>query len=107
MFFSKAIIVFVAAATAVVANPLINRDSNSTTCSFVVTPTPDQSLDVLDVDINFGRASTAYFLPGSDEISLAVGHTVGEEFIDHTLTVRILTHISTLHSNDSTVMNSS
>lgn len=63
MFFYRIITVFVATATAVVANPLINlkRDSNSTTCAFVVTPIPDATLAVLDVDINFGKGFHCLF----------------------------------------------
>ncbi|KAE9408499.1 hypothetical protein BT96DRAFT_808098 [Gymnopus androsaceus JB14] len=79
MFFSNTLVALFAAATFAAANPsgLMKRDSNSTTCSFVVTPTPDASLDVLDVDINY-----------------AVGHTVGEEYEDH-----ILTDVNTLVAN--------
>ncbi|KAJ3721098.1 hypothetical protein C8R42DRAFT_563917, partial [Lentinula raphanica] len=45
------------------------QDSNSTTCYFIMTPTPDLGPDALQTDINY-----------------AVGHTIGEEYPNHDLT---------------------
>ncbi|KAJ3930390.1 MAG: hypothetical protein NXY57DRAFT_1012253 [Lentinula lateritia] len=70
MIFAKTLVALVVAgATFAVANPVGRQDSNSTTCYFIMTPTPDLGPDDLQTDINY-----------------AIGHTVGEEYPNHILT---------------------
>ncbi|KAJ4473566.1 hypothetical protein J3R30DRAFT_3296092 [Lentinula aciculospora] len=69
MFFAKTLVAWIVAVTVAVANPVSRQDSNSTTCFFIMTPTPDLGPDALQTDINY-----------------AVGHTVGEEYPNHDLT---------------------
>ncbi|KAJ3721329.1 hypothetical protein DFJ43DRAFT_1094653 [Lentinula guzmanii] len=69
MFSAKTLCALLAAATVAAASPFRRQDSNSTTCYFIMTPTPDLGPDTLQTDINY-----------------AVGHTIGEEYPNHDLT---------------------
>ncbi|KAJ3807566.1 hypothetical protein F5876DRAFT_79593 [Lentinula aff. lateritia] len=73
MIFGKILVALVAGAatgtTFAFANPVSRQASNSTTCYFIMTPTPDLGPDALQTDINY-----------------AIGHTVGEEYSDQILT---------------------
>ncbi|KIK56282.1 hypothetical protein GYMLUDRAFT_263762 [Collybiopsis luxurians FD-317 M1] len=68
MFFAKTLVALIASATTVVAKSVSRQASNNTACSFIMTPTPDPGVDVLQTDINF-----------------AIGHTIGESFLDLTI----------------------
>ncbi|KAF5356473.1 hypothetical protein D9757_012471 [Collybiopsis confluens] len=63
MFFAKTVVALIAAATVAVANPVTRQDGESTTCFFIMTPTPDLGATALQTDNNF-----------------AIGHTIGVEF---------------------------
>ncbi|THU88907.1 hypothetical protein K435DRAFT_865846 [Dendrothele bispora CBS 962.96] len=63
MFFAKTLVALAVAATVAVANPVPRQAANSTTCFFIMTPTPDLGPQELQTDINF-----------------AIGHTLGEHF---------------------------
>lgn len=55
MIFAKTLVALVVAGgTLAVANPVGRQDSNSTTCYFIMTPTPDLGPDALQTDINYG-----------------------------------------------------
>ncbi|KIK56272.1 hypothetical protein GYMLUDRAFT_47274 [Collybiopsis luxurians FD-317 M1] len=63
MFFAKTLVALIASATIAVASPVSRQASNSTTCFFIMTPTPDLGPDSLQTDINY-----------------AIGHTLGEHY---------------------------
>ncbi|EIM83397.1 uncharacterized protein STEHIDRAFT_113534 [Stereum hirsutum FP-91666 SS1] len=57
MFFTRAFLAFVVAASAV-ATPVARADDDNTTCYFLMTPTPDLGADALQTSINFAISNT-------------------------------------------------
>lgn len=56
MFSLKSILVIASVAALSIASPMLRATGNSTTCDFIMTPTPDLGVEGLQGSINYGQS---------------------------------------------------